>query len=475
MKKITTIKIYLIYLIITGSLSCKIPVMNVKKLNTTVPNSYTGLVDTVNNADIQWRLYYKDPNLTALIDSALQNNQELNILLQEIASSKNEVTARKGEYLPFVNLGAAAGPEKSGRYTFDGISEEDIKANPGREPKYLGDYMVGAYASWELDIWKKLRNAKKSALMKYLSTVEGRNFMVTNLVAEIAASYYELMGLDNLLEIIHQNILIQDNALRIIKLEKEAAKVSQLAVNRFDAQLLNTKNLQFDIQQKIVEIENRINFLVGRFPQHINRQSNSFNEIKTDIVHTGIPSSLLANRPDIRQAEFDLSSAKLDVDVARANFYPSVRLTASIGLNAFNPAYIFKPASMIYNFTGDLIAPLINKNAINTIYKNANLKQIASVFNYEKTILAAYIDVLNQLAKTENYLSSYETKLREVEILSQSILISNDLFVSARADYIEVLLTQREALESKIDLIEIKLKQLEAKVNIYRALGGGWK
>lgn len=475
MKKIPTINLALVCFIFLGVFSCKVPELSTKQLNKNLPSSFNGMVDTFNNANIQWRDYYKDPLLVALIDTALQNNQELNILMQEIQTSKNEMMIRKGEYLPFVNIGSAAGPERAGRYTFDGISEEDIKANPTREPKYLGDYMVGAYASWELDIWKKLRNAKKSALMKYLSTIEGRNFMVTNLVAEIAGAYYELVGLDNLLDIVHQNITIQENALRIIKLEKEAAKVSQLAVNRFEAQLLNTKNLQFEIQQRIIEIENHINFLTGRFPQHVDRLTSGFNNIDMGIVHSGLPSSLLSNRPDIRQAEFELAAAKLDVQVAKANFYPSVRLTASIGLNAFNPAYVFKPASILYNLTGDMIAPLINKNAIKAVYNNANLKQIATVYNYEKNILTAYIEVLNQIAKSENFFKSYETKSREVDILSQSILISNDLFTSARADYIEVLLTQREALESKIDLIEIKLKQLEAKVNLYRALGGGWK
>ncbi len=475
MKKINTFNYCIFIISIIGFGACKIPAVTMRQENTTTPLSYNNSSDTLNSATVQWRNYFKDPNLIALIDTALKNNQELNILIQEIQTSKNEILIRKGEYLPFVNVGAAAGPEKAGRYTFNGMSEEDIKANPGKNPSYLGDYMTGAYASWELDIWKKLRNAKKSALMKYLSTVEGRNFMVTNLIAELAGSYYELMGLDNLLDIIRQNIVIQGNALRIVKLEKEAAKVSQLAVNRFEAQLLYTQNLQFEIQQRIVETENRVNFLTGRFPQHVNRQSAVFNTIPLEMIHTGIPSDLLINRPDIRQAEYELAAANLDIQVAKANFYPSVRLTASIGLNAFNPAFIFKPASILYNFTGDMIAPLINKNAIKAIYNNANLKQVSTVFNYEKSILAAFIDVMNQLSMTENFSKSYETKSKEVDILSQSIVISNDLFSSARADYIEVLSTQREALESRIDLIEIKMKQFEAKVNMYRALGGGWK
>lgn len=334
--------------------------------------------------------------------------------------------------------------------------------------------MAGTYFSWELDVWKKLRNAKNAATLRYLSTIEGKNFLITNLVSEIANSYYELMALDNLLEIVNKNIEIQTNAVEVIKLEKNAAKVTQLAVNRFEAQLLNTQNLQYDIKQRIIETENRINFLVGRFPQHINRNAGLFSKMSFDDVRAGIPSQLLVNRPDIKQAELELAAAKLDVLSARANFYPSFQLNAGVGLQAFNPTHLINPESILYSIGGDLMAPLINRNAIKAIYFNANLKQIQAVYNYERTILNAHIEVVTQLTGIENFTKSYETKLKQVEILNNSISISNSLFRSARADYLEVLTTQQEALESTIDLTEIKLKQILAKVNMYKALGGGW-
>lgn len=454
--------------------ACKVPAVITKQENKSVPSGYGTSTDTTNSADIKWKDYFNDPYLNALIDTALINNQELNITLHEIAMSKNEIMARQGEYQPFVNLGAGAAADRAGKYTWDGFSEEDLKQNPDKGPKYVGDFMAGAFFTWELDVWKKLRNAKKSAVLKYLSTVEGKNFMVTNIIAEIAGSYYELLALDNLLGIIQQNVELQNNALQLVKLEKEAAKVTQLAVNRFEAQLLYTKNLQYDIQQRIIETENRINFLAGRFPQHVTRNSAGFNTMVPDPIFAGIPSQLLAHRPDIRQAELDLEAAKIDVKVAKANFYPSFRLTAGVGFNAFNPLYLIKPESIIYSLGADLAAPLINLKAIKATYFNANEKQIQAVYNYERSILNAHIEVVNQLARMTNYSNSFDTKAKEVDILAQSNTISNNLFRSARADYIEVLLTQREALESKIDLVEIKLKQFEAKVNIYKALGGGW-
>jgi multidrug efflux system outer membrane protein len=466
-------KIILLLAVISFT-ACKIPILVGKQENKTVPQYYNVIQDSTNIASIKWRQYFNDPFLTALIDSALKNNQELNIALHEIEIDKNEILARKGEYLPFVNISGAAGIDKTGKYTWDGLSEEDLKANPEKGPKYIGDFRTGIYASWELDVWKKLRTAKKSATIKYLATIEGRNFMVTNMISEISSAYYELLALDNMMSIVQQNIDLQKNALHMVKLEKEAAKVSQLAVNRFDAQLLHTQNLQYDIQKQIVETENKINFLAGKFTQHVARTNISLNEIPVEMIQSGIPTQLLLNRPDIRQAELSLAASKLDVQVARANFYPSFRLTAGTGLTAFNPSFILKPESLLYNLAGDAVGPLINKNGIIAAYSNANEKQIIAAYQYERSILSSFIEVANQLSFINNYKNSYETKAKEVEILNQSVDISNKLFISSKADYIEVLLTQREALDARIELIETKLKQLQTKVNIYRALGGGW-
>ncbi len=457
--------------------ACKLPGLAEQPLSRPIPSTYSsGTIDTLNSGSAQWRTYFTDTYLQALIDSALSNNQELHIMLQEIEVDKNEIRARKGEYLPSLSVRAGAGLEKVGRYTSRGASDAAHDIAPGREmPEPLPDYLLALQATWEVDIWHKLRNAKKAAVSRYLATVEGRNFMITNLVAEIANSYYELMALDNQLDILTKNIDIQRNALGIVKLQKEATRVTELAVQRFEAQLLHTQSLQYGIKQQITETENRINFLLGRYPQPVLRNTKGFENLVPRMINEGIPAQLLTHRPDIRKAEQELAAAKLDVKVARAKFYPSLGLSASVGYQAFNPSYFFKtPASLIYSLAGELAAPLINRNAIKANYYSANARQIQAIYNYEQTVLKAYLEVANNLSRISNLEKSYELNTRQVQALSRSINISDALFKSAHADYMEVLMTQRDALEAKFELIETQKQRMTVIVNVYQALGGGW-
>jgi multidrug efflux system outer membrane protein len=457
--------------------ACKLPELAQRNPNRTTPATYVGITtDSTNTARTRWRQFFTDPNLVSLIDSALQRNQELNITTQELELARNEIRARTGDYMPSVSIGAGADVAKPGRYTLQGATEERVLIRDDRaNPTPLANYQVGLSASWEVDIWHKLRNARKSAATRYLASIEGRNFMITNLIAEMANSYYELLALDNQLAIIQQNIEIQENALRIVKQEKEAARVTELAVKRFEAQVQNTISLQYKTQQRITETENHLNFLAGRYPQPITRDDQTFNTLTPTAIQAGLPAQLLQNRPDIRQAEQRLVAAKLDVQVARANFYPSLGISGGAGFEAFKPGLLFNsPESMLYNLAGDLAAPLINRNGIKAIYYSANAVQLQAVYNYDRTVLNAYVEVANQLANISNLQKSYDAKQKEVQALSQSIRISNSLFKAVRAEYTEVLFTQRDALESKFDLTETRMQQLNATVNVYRALGGGW-
>ncbi len=430
-----------------------------------------------NSGTTPWRQFFTDPNLVSLIETALKNNQELMITLQEIEIAKSGVLAKKGRLTPTVSAGVGAGVKKAGRYTSEGAGDATTEIEPGKEmPDPLGNFEGGLMANWEIDIWKKLRTEKESAVAHYLSTVEGKNFVLSNLIEEIADNYYELLALDNQLDIIQQYTKLQQKALEISKIQKEAAAATELAVKKFEAELAKSKATEYTIRQQITEKENEINALCGRYPQPIVRTKDDFMTTLPQTVYTGIPSQLLANRPDIKQAELELKSAKLDVEAARKEFYPTLEISATLGLEAFKPSYLVKlPESMAASLVGELAGPLINKSAIKANFQTADARQIQSLYEYDKTILNAYLDVANLMSKVKNIDQYYKLKSEETKALEQSIDIANQLFRNSRADYLEVLLNQRDALDAKMELVEAKQKQLSTVVDIYKSLGGGWK
>jgi multidrug efflux system outer membrane protein len=460
-----------------AAISCKIPAITQSLENRNVPNAYVNSLDSTNLAQEQWRTFFADKNLANLIDIALKNNQELNITLQEIEIAKNDIRFRQGQFLPSVMARGGIGLEKVGRYTSQGAGDASAEIIPGKlVPENLSDFTGAIYANWEIDVWKKLRNAKKAAVTRYLASIEGKNFVLSSLIAEVANSYYELLALDNQLAIVKQTIELQKNAFEIVKMQKDAARVTELAVQKFKAEVLNSQSLEFEILQNIKVTENKVNFLLGRFPSEITRTNTDFFALTPRQIQAGIPSQLLANRPDIKKAELELAAAKLDVKVARAEFYPSVGISAALGLQAFKPSYLLTlPESMLYSLAGDLAAPIVNRNGIQAEFKSANDRQIQAMYNYEQTILNGYLEVSNQLSNIDNLEKSYNLKSQEVAALNQSITIANDLFKSSRADYLEVLMTQRDALASKLELVETKKNQLMVVTNIYKELGGGWQ
>ncbi|MBO9693798.1 efflux transporter outer membrane subunit [Chryseobacterium sp.] len=462
--------------------SCKAPMATVIKdeVKENIPQNFNQeeQQDANNNSGTTpWRQFFTDPNLVTLIETALKNNQELLITLQEIEIAKSGVLAKKGRLSPTVSAGIGAGLKKSGRYTSEGAGDATTEIEPGKEmPDPLGNFEAGLNASWEIDIWKKLRTEKESAVAHYLSTVEGKNFVLSNLIEEVADNYYELLALDNQLDIIQQYIKLQQRALEISKIQKEAAAATELAVKKFEAELAKSKAAEYTIRQQITEKENEINALLGRYPQPIVRAKENFMSTIPQTVYTGIPSQLLANRPDIKQAELELKASKLDVEAARKEFYPSLEISATLGLEAFKPSYLVKmPESIAYNLAGELAGPLINKSAIKANFQTADAKQIQALYEYDKTILNAYLDVANLMSKVKNIDQYYQLKSQETKALDQSIDIANQLFRNSRADYLEVLLNQRDALDAKMELIEAKQKQLSTVVDIYKSLGGGWK
>lgn len=457
-------------------ISCAVPKATEKTANTTLPISYNGSIDSTNSAKIAWNSFFNDQKLISLIDTALKNNLEVLTTIQEIEIAKSKIRFANGRLLPAVTAGFGAGLEKVGRYTSQGAGDASADITPGQlVPENLTDLRLGFQAGWEADIWGKLRNAKKSAWTNYLSTVEGRKWVTTNLIAEVANTYYELVGLHAQLNIINESIALQQKELEVVKIQKEASVVSELAVKQFEAMVFNAQNLAFNLLQNITETENKMNLLLGRYPQKI-EVSEGFTQALPSSLEVGIPSQLLKNRPDIQQAEYALMAASFDVKSAQAEFYPSVNISASLGLNAFKSKYLFNsPESIMYSLLTDVAGPLINRSAIQAQFATANALQIEAVYQYQKTILNGFVEVANQMANVKNLQSSFQTKTREVEALSSAISLSSELFKYAKANYLEVLTAQKDAISAKLELVEIKKQQYNSITNLYKSLGGGWQ
>lgn len=364
--------------------------------------------------------------------------------------------------------------ERHSTFTPLGAAEKELEYLPGHHfPDPLPNILLAFDVLWRLDIWREFRNARDAAAERYLAALERRNYFVTRLVAEVAENYYGLMALDNRIETLNRIIELQQQSLEIAKARKAAGRDTELAVRRFEAEVRKNQSERLLVVQEIVEVENRINFLVNRPPQHVERACAGFLDLTIHPLCAGVPAQLLLNRPDIRQAEHEVEAAGLDIKVARAQFFPRLDITAGIGYQAFRPKYLFNPEALTYNAMGELVAPLINRNAIQAEYKSANARQLQSVYNYQRVILNAVVEVVNRMSRVENYSRSIDIKRQQLQALEASVDIATKLFQAARAEYVEVLLAQRDLMDARTVLIQTKREQLAAIVNTYQALGGG--
>lgn len=455
--------------------ACHLPTLRQPEPTPPLPTTFQGETSSESSAQLGIEEFYNDSTLTNLINQAVVSNRELLALNEEVQIAGYEILARQGAYLPFISFGSRVGLDKTSRYTPAGAVEDQLEYRPGKRfPDPLPNFMGSLNLFWQLDIWRELRNARDAATQRYLSATERRNYFVTRMVAEIAENYYNLMALDKRLETLDNTIQLQEQSLKVAQIKLDAGKGTDLAVQRFRAEVRKNQSEKMIVKQEIIEVENRINFALGRFPQPVERISEGFFDLTIHALSVGLPVQLLQNRPDIRQAERELEAAGLDVLVARAHFFPRLDITAGIGYEAFNPSYLLNtPGALIGNVAGNLAAPLVNKKAIQAEYLSANARQLESLYNYQRVILNAFTEVINRVNMAENYRKSIEIKKQQLESLEGSVESATKLFQNARAEYVEVLLAQRDLLDAKTVLIETKKQQLSAIVNAYQALGGG--
>ena len=444
------------------------------------PETFEGQTDSVGVGAMQWKTFFKDPNLTALIDTALINNPDLKMAIQRMEMAKTNITFATGALFPAVNAEISGGGRKFGDYTMDGVGNYDTNFsenidNDRRLPApFLPDYFVGFRSTWEVDIWGKLKTQRKAAYTRFLATEKGKHLITTSLIAQVSSLYYELLAMDSELAIIQKNINLQQSAVENIKIQKEGGRANELGVRQFIAQLLNTQSLEIQINQRIAEAENNLNVLLGRFPQRIQRNGN-LNENLPERVQAGIPSRMLIRRPDIQQAEFDLLANHADLQAARLAFLPSLNITGLLGFNAFKGSLLFNPGSIAYSALGGLAAPIFNRRALKSGQKRLEASSIESLYAYNKAILTGFQEVSTSLKKIENSKKIADFKKQEVEVLQQAVATSRDLFTTGYANYLEIIAAQKNVLDAELALTEVQKDQHLALIELYRSLGGGWE
>jgi len=422
----------------------------------------------------------RDTLLVQLIDSVLVRSNDIKIGFLQLAMAKADFGYQRGLLKPTVNGIVQPSLRRFGKYTMDGIGNFDTNFSPNITddqiiPKNLPDLQIGLQSSWELDIWGKLAKRKKASALKYLASEAGQQWLVTSLISEVASAYGLLVSLDKELVILKDNIEIQNKAFVLMQVQKEAGTVNESAVQQLEAQLLNSQAQEGSVLQQITMIENTIRLLLNKPKAIINRSSLSFNCPLDSHLLANIQIDELERRPDIKQAKLNLMAAFETKESAALALKPSIVLSGILGVQGFQPAYLFQlPASMAYQFLGGITSPWLNRSAITSEMLRTESSWKAQNLAYQNALVKGYLEWDTQV-KSLNYLQKqFQLKQREVLLTKSAIGTVGTLFITANASYLEVLTAQQNALRSELELLEISRNQWTRAINLYRVLGGGW-
>lgn len=458
----------------TGCKSLKDPIL--PELSE-VPTAFDSENDSTNTSVLSPQNLFNDSNLISLIDSALENNLALLRNKTTLQQLEADILEARSNLLP--NVGAFAGysNRKFGLHTMDGAGNITTPIGDGEIiPIRLNDFNFGLQTSWEIDVWGKLKQQKNATLSRYLAAKESQNMLKTSIVEQVVFNYFNLICLDESKRILEQNIKLNQELLFVLKEQKEAAKTTQLSIQQFEALNLNYANDLLEIEQTIYFAESELRNIIGEFEGEIKRSDFAGSKLIELEIQAGIPAQLLSNRPDIRQAEQTLLATKADLMVARKMFYPSLSINGSIGYQAYKTRFLFSsPESIAYGLFGNLMAPIINMGALKANFKKASASQLDAYYGYQESILNAFTEINNVLFAIKTTEKMLRNKQQEMLKLKDARVISRELFNANRADYLEVLFAQQNALLAEMDYLELQKNQFLWKVYLYKAIGGGWR
>lgn len=419
--------------------------------------------DSSSMADLSWSELFKDPLLQGYINKGLQNNFDIRTAMQNIAAAESSLRQRKAGYFP--TLGA------NGTWTHQELSKNS--QYPGMSGS-VDQYQLSANLSWEADIWGKIRSNKRAANAQFLQSIAVNQAVKTQVITGIASLYYQLMTLDAQLIIAEQSITNRDESVETIRALKDAGQVTEVAVKQTEAQKFATLLIIEDIKYNIIVLENSLSILLGESSQSISRSTLDEQELNPEIT-LGIPALLLSKRPDVMAAEYGLVSAFELVNVSRSSFYPSLTLTASGGFQSFELSDLINSNSLFSNIIGGITQPIFNQRQIKSQHEIAKANQEKALIYFDKVLKTAGKEVSDALANYENETTKFSIRQQQVEALKIAAEYSEELLTYGMANYLEVLTSKDNALNSELSLVDNKFKQFDAIIKLYKALGGGWE
>jgi multidrug efflux system outer membrane protein len=461
--------------------SCAVPSKLASKEIAPLPNQYTTPTsqDNTTVAQLQYKDFFKDPHLLALIQEVLAYNYDYKIAMEQVNMAAAFLQSRRGMLFPALQGGIMASGNHYGKHTMEGVGNFDTNLSPNIEEiqkintAFTPNYFLGLNASWEIDIWGKLKQQKKAAQYRFLATQQGKHLLHSSLVTQAAALYYDLIAYDKEVDILQQNIVLQQEALDIVKIQKEVGRATELAVQQFEAQMNNTEAAVLEIKQYIISTENQLLALMGKYEGNIARSKSIATEGLAYLQQHGNPQHLLQYRPDIQLHYQELLASKADALSARAAFFPSLNLSSSIGFNSFNTASLFNPTSIAYQLLGGLTAPIFQQNQLKSQFKIVTAQQEIAFLNYQKSVTQSYQEVKTLMSYYENNSKIVALKNKEVMALTKGVDLANDLYVTAYANYLEIISAQKSKIQADLDLIKAERQQAHVLIQLYKTLGGG--
>ena len=422
--------------------------------------------DSLSVATVSWKEIFTDPVLQGCLSKALENNLDIRTALQNIASAEAYLKQAKAAYQPTLSVGPG--------YTFSTSSLHTQMGQIIGERTYINQFDITASIGWEADLWGKLSAQQKAQYASYLGTVAAHQTVKCTLVSSIATAYYQLLALDEQKKIIEQTISIRKKNLETTQALKDAGTLTEAAVQQSAALVYNAQASLISLDVQVTQLENSICLLMGEPSHPLERGTLSYQNLN---IHPdlGYSAGLLENRPDVRAAEYSLMNAFELTNVAKAQFYPSLKLTGSGGLQSVDIDHLFSGKSLFASVVAGLTEPLLNKRQIRSNYEASLAAKEKAYLNYKKTILTAgkeVSDALKAYAAQDEFIA---LKTKELDAYSKSVDYSQELVNYGMANYLEVLNADVNRLNAELNIVNAKYTKLQSGVELYRALGGGWR